>query len=167
MLGRAGQPEQAQLADLHPGIQHDRQVRDVRQLEGDMPGETRVDEARGGVRERTQASSEGLPSSRPAMSSGQRDDLERRPEDELARVEDRRLVALRLEQARQVGLLAARVDEQVAVVLEDAEPAIEPDVDARGLDHRLVVGLEPHAPVGELRLDVAIGKQHEARLSGR
>src|SRR5699024_967495 len=48
-LGGTGEPEQAQLADLHPGPQRDGQVRHVRQLEGDVAVEPGVDEAGGGV----------------------------------------------------------------------------------------------------------------------
>ena len=43
------------------------------------------------------------------------------PEHELARVQDERLVALRLDLAGQVGLVGRGVDVRVAVVLEDPE----------------------------------------------
>jgi len=36
-----------QLADLHPRPEHDRQRRDVRQLERDVAGEARIHETRG------------------------------------------------------------------------------------------------------------------------
>src|SRR5882757_4625704 len=51
VLRRAGQPEKAQLADLHAWPEGDRQVRHVGQLEGDVAAEPGVDEARGGVGE--------------------------------------------------------------------------------------------------------------------
>ena len=44
MFGRTGQPQQAQLADLHSRPQRDRQVRDVGQLQRDVAAEARVDE---------------------------------------------------------------------------------------------------------------------------
>src|ERR1700682_4238996 len=46
VLGGARQPQQAQLADLHSRPQRYRQVRDIRQLEGDVAGKAGVDEAR-------------------------------------------------------------------------------------------------------------------------
>ena len=55
MLGRAGQAEQAELADLHSGPQGDRQVGDVRQLQRDVAGKARVDEAGGRVRQQAEA----------------------------------------------------------------------------------------------------------------
>ena len=55
VFGGAGQPEQAQLADLHPRPQGDRQIRDVGQLEGDVAGEPRIDEPRGGVGQQPEA----------------------------------------------------------------------------------------------------------------
>src|SRR3954451_24763638 len=47
VLGRRGEPEQAQLADLHAGPERDRQVRHVRQLQRDVSGEAGVDEPGG------------------------------------------------------------------------------------------------------------------------
>ena len=64
------------------------------------------------------------------MSSGSDDHLVRRAEHELARVQDERLVALRLDHPGQVGLVGRRVDVRVPVVLEDPEEPVEPDVDA-------------------------------------
>ncbi len=43
-VGRAGELEDRDLPDPHPRVEGDRQVGDVRQLEGDVPGETRVQE---------------------------------------------------------------------------------------------------------------------------
>src|SRR4249919_3050777 len=54
-LSRAGQPEEAQLADLHAGPQLDRQGGDVGQLEGHVAGEAGVDEARRRVGEQAQS----------------------------------------------------------------------------------------------------------------
>src|SRR5262245_18324186 len=55
VLGRRTQPEDAELADLHPGPEHDRQVRDVAQLQRDVAGEARVDEARRRVGQQPEA----------------------------------------------------------------------------------------------------------------
>src|SRR5690606_14356469 len=51
VLRRGGEPEEAQLADLHARVELDRQRRDVGQLEGDVAAEAGVDEAGGGVGE--------------------------------------------------------------------------------------------------------------------
>ena len=98
---------------------------------------------------------------------GQRDDLVRRRQHELARVQDERLVALGLDQPGEVGLLVRRVDVRVAVVLEDPEEAVDAHVDRRRLDHPLVEGLEDHASGRDLGLDVAVGEQHGREASGR
>ena len=72
-------------------------------------------------------------------------------------MQDEWLIALRLDEPGEVGLLDGRVNMRVAVVLEDAEHPIEPDIHARGLDHRLVKGVEPDPAGGELGADVTVG----------
>ncbi len=108
--------------------------------------------------------SDDLPSTRAARSSGRRDHLEGRPEHELTGVQDERLVALGLDHPGQVRLVGGGVDVRVAVVLEDPEVAVEPEVDARGLDHRLVVGLHGDPLRLDLGQDVAVGEQHADNL---
>ena len=108
------------------------------------------------------SSASAFPSSRAARSSGMRDDLERRAEHELARVQHERLVAVGLDQRGQVVLLQRRVDVGVPGVVEDPEEPVEPDVDARGLHQPRVVGLQAEAPLGDRGLDVAVGQQHGA-----
>src|SRR4051812_48447415 len=44
-VGRGGHAQEADLADLHAGVERDRQVGDVAQLEREVPVPTRVDEA--------------------------------------------------------------------------------------------------------------------------
>ena len=46
-LGWARQVEEAQLSDAHARVEQDRHGRSVGQLEGNVSGETRIDEARG------------------------------------------------------------------------------------------------------------------------
>jgi hypothetical protein len=86
----------------------------------------------------------------------QRHDLEGRAQHKLAGVQDQRLAALDLDQAGEVGLVLGRVDEGVSVVVEQAEVLVQTHVDARWLDHRLVVRLEAHPPTIDLRLDVTV-----------
>src|SRR5690349_24859936 len=54
VLARRGEPEEAELPDLHPGVELDRQRRDVGQLERDVAGEAGVDEARRRVGEQAE-----------------------------------------------------------------------------------------------------------------
>ena len=92
----------------------------------------------------------------------QSDLLVRRPQHELARMQDERVVALGLDLGRQLVLLLPRVDVGVAGVLEDAEEAVQPDVDARGLQHGRVPGVE-HQPSGlQLLAQVGVREQHAA-----
>ena len=76
------------------------------------------------------------------MSSGSVTTSYVEPEHELARVQDERLVALRLDLAGQVGLVRGRVDVRVAVVLEDPEEPVEAHVDRGRLQHRRVEGVQ-------------------------
>lgn len=87
---------------------------------------------------------------------GERDDLVRGGEDELPGVQDERLVALRLHEPGEVGLLDRGVDVGVAVVLEHPEEAIEAHVDAGRLHHGFVVGIDPYPPGVDLGPDVLV-----------
>ena len=53
---------------------------------------------------------------------------------------------------------------RVLVVLKHPEPAIQSHVDARRLDHSLVVGVNLHPLSGNLRLDIPVTQQHQERL---
>ena len=86
-------------------------------------------------------------------------------ENELARVQDERLLALRLEQLGQVVLSHSRVDVRVPVVGEDAEVPIEADVHAGGLHHRLVVRVQAHPALAQRGLEVPVAQQHARTLS--
>ena len=55
VLGRGGHAQERDLPDLHARVERDRQVRDVRQLEREVPIPTGVDESRGAVDEQTEA----------------------------------------------------------------------------------------------------------------
>jgi hypothetical protein len=85
VLGGAGEAEEAELADLHARPQLDRQGGDVGELEGDVAGEARVDEARRRVREQAQAAEAGLALEPRGDVVRQRDDLEGGGQHELAR----------------------------------------------------------------------------------
>ena len=52
------------------------------------------------------------------------------------------MVAVDLDELGQLLLLDLDVDVRVAVVVEDPEEPVDPDVDARRLQERLVVGVD-------------------------
>jgi hypothetical protein len=131
-----------------------------------VAGEARVDEARRRVRQQAEPAERGLSLHPGRDVVGQRHDLVGRPQDELPRVQDERLVALGLDLAGEVRLVGGRVDVRVAVVLEDPEEPVQPDVDGAGLQHRRVPGIHGHPPGVDLGEDVAVGQQHGDNLPG-
>ena len=76
---------------------------------------------------------------------GERHQLEGGTQHELTGVQDEWLARIHLDQVGQVGLILGRVDERVLVVVEQPEEAIEAHVDAGGLHHLEVEGLESDA----------------------
>src|ERR1700751_2350371 len=81
-------------------------------------------------------------------------------------MQDEGLLAVGLHQTCQVWLLNSGVDVRVAVVLEHAEKAVQPDVDAGRLDELRGVGVELHPPGTDLGLDVTIREEHASNLPG-
>ena len=106
--------------------------------------------------------SELLPSRRATRSLPKRDALERRAQDELARVEDERLAVGDLDELGQVLLSGLRIDVRRVVVAEDAEVAIRVEVDRRGLDRVVGEWLDDDAAVVERFFDLAVGEDHWA-----
>ena len=90
---------------------------------------------------------------------GQGDPLERGAEDELAGMEDERLVAGDLDELGQLRLVRARVDDRGAGVAEDPEPVPEVEVDARRLDRVGQVQVDDDPPGLDLGADVAVGQR--------
>src|SRR6476659_594963 len=76
-------------------------------------------------------------------------------------MEDERAVAVDLDELRQVLLRLLDVDEGVARVVEDAEVAVDAHVDARGLEQRFVVGVDPDPTLREQPLDRPVGEDHD------
>lgn len=166
MLGRRAGAEEAELAGLHPRPQLYRQRGDVGQLQCHVAGEAGVDPARGGVGEQSQPAQGASPLEPASHVVGQRDHLVGRREHELPGMQDERLVAVGLDQPGQLRLLDGGVDVGVAVVLEDAEVAVQPHVDARRLDQPGIVRVEPDPAGLDLGLDVTIREQHAGNLPG-
>jgi hypothetical protein len=97
---------------------------------------------------------------------GKRDHFEGRRQDELVGLQDEGVLALGFDQPGQVGLFDGEVDVRVAVVLEDAEVPVQPEVDAGGLDQLRFVRVELDPAGLDLGLDVAIGEEHAGNLPG-
>ena len=122
--GRA-ELEKAHLTDLHARPQLHRQRRHIRQFQRDMPLETRVDEACGGMRENTQAAQRAL-----ALQSGgnrriKLHILPRGPQRELARMQNPRFARSHLELLGQLALILSRIDIRVRMIVEQAEETDE------------------------------------------
>ena len=81
-------------------------------------------------------------------------------------MQDERLFAIGLDEPGQVGLFHRGVDVRVAVVLEDPEVPVHPDVDAGRLDQSGIVRIEFDPARFDLGLDVTIGEEHPGNLSG-
>ena len=146
-------------------VDRDRQVGDVRELERHVAVPARVDEAGGRVDQEPEPPERRLPLEPGDEVVRQRDPLERRAEHELARVEDERPLLVDLDELGQVLLRLLDVDERVARVAEDAEVAVDADVDARRLEQRRVVRVDLDAALVEQALDGSVGKDHAAILS--
>src|ERR1039458_530820 len=89
-IGRRRHLEEADLADLHARIERDRQIRDVRQLQGDVSVPAGVDESGGRMDDEAQSSERTLSVQSSDDVIGDRDALGRRAQHELARVQDHR-----------------------------------------------------------------------------
>ena len=124
----------------------------------------RVDEARGRVDQQPEPPQRALALEPRDQVVGQRHALERRAEHELPRVQDERPVAVDLDQLGQLLLRLLDVDERVARVVEDAKEAVDAHVDARRLEQRLVVGVDPDPTLREQPPDRPVGEDHSGRF---
>ncbi len=118
-----------------------------------MPVPAGIDEAGGGVDQQPEPSKTRLPLQAGDQVVRQRNAFERRTEDELAGVKDERLVAFDLDLLRQFLLRLLDVDVRVARVVEDPEVLVHADVDARRLQQRDVIRVDPDAPLGDEPFD--------------
>ncbi|CAB4689936.1 unannotated protein [freshwater metagenome] len=71
-------------------------------------------------------------------------------------MENEGLIAFSLYSAGEVGLLHGWINHRVFMVFEDSEETVETYIDARGLDHGLSEGLDPHPSGGDLDSDIAV-----------
>src|SRR5215469_11560589 len=79
-------------------------------------------------------------------------------------MKDEGLLPVRLDQPGQLWLLDGGVDMRIFVVLEDAEVAVQADVDARRLDQLWRVRIEADSTGIQLGPDVAVREQHVGNL---
>jgi hypothetical protein len=82
--------------------------------------------------------------------------LQGAPQDELPGVKDERLIGLHLCHLGQVIHRLAHVDVRVAGVVEHAEIAVHPEVDAGGLHHVRLEGIDDQAAGLDLLTDVGV-----------
>jgi hypothetical protein len=73
-------------------------------------------------------------------------------------VQDKWLSAVGDDFASQLRLLEGWVDNGILVVFKDTEELIEPDINRRWLNHRLMEGFDAYAPCIYLCADIAITK---------
>src|SRR6266536_3241446 len=159
-VGRRGQPEERDLADLHAGVDRDRKVGDVGELEGEVAVPPGVDVAGRGVDEQAEPAERRLALQAGHEVVGEPDPLEGRSEDELAGVEDEGGVALDGDQLGQVGHGGLHVDEGVAGVVERAERAVDVQVDRGRLDALGVEGIDLDPARGDLLGGGPVGPDH-------
>ena len=77
-------------------------------------------------------------------------------------MQDERALVVDLDELGQLLLRLPYVDERVAVVVEDAEVAVDAHVDARRLQQRLVVGVDADPPLVEQPADRPVRENHGA-----
>src|SRR6478609_9825257 len=75
-------------------------------------------------------------------------------------MQDERVLTIHLDQTGQVVLLDLWVDVRVPRIVEYPEEAVQPHVDAGGLDQRGVERVERQGAGLDLREQVTVGQQH-------
>src|SRR5580693_3459908 len=167
MFGRAGQPQDAQLTDLHTRPERDRQVGDVGELQGDVTAKAGIDEAGGRMGQQPQASQRRLALQPARQVLRKRAQLQRRTKHELSGMQHEGFSVDRFHQAGQLVLLLRGVDVGVAGVVEHPEQAVEANIDAGRLDQSVVERVNSQPAGGDFGPKVAIGEQHATSVSAR
>jgi hypothetical protein len=167
VLGGTGQPQDAQLANLHPRPERDRQIGHVGELQRDVTAKAGVDEAGGRVGQQTKPSERRFPLQPARQVVRQGAQLQRRTQHELPGVQHERFSVDRLDQARQVVLLLRRVDVCVPRVVEHPEHAVKADIHTRWLHQCVVERVNSQSAGGDFGPKVTIGEQHATSVSAR
>ena len=134
LVGGRGHAQEADLPDLHAGIDGDGQVGHVGELQGEVPVPPGVHEPGRGVDEQPEAPEGGLALEPGHQVVGERHPLEGRAQDELPGVEDQGLPVGDLDQLGQVLEVLPDVDDAHGVVAEEPKVAVDVQVDRRRLD---------------------------------
>src|SRR5829696_114235 len=121
MLDGPIHPNKGDLPDRHAVIDRDREVRDVRQLQGEVSLKTRIAEARRAVDQKTQAAKRALSLEAAHEIVGQPHALESLGQDEFAGMQDERLIAVNGDELGQILHRFLYVDVRVSSVVENAE----------------------------------------------
>src|SRR4051794_7404917 len=148
------------LADRHAVIDRDRQVGDVRELQGEVALKAGIHEPRGAVDQQPEAAEARLALEPADDVIRKLHPLERLAQDELAGMQDERILARDLDQLGQLLHRLAHVDVGVARVVKHAELAVGAHVDARRLNQRLVVRVEDNAPGLNLGANGPVREHH-------
>src|SRR5690606_32510924 len=97
----------------------------------------------------------------------QGEELERRGEHELARMQHERIVFVVLfHQRGQLVLAQLRIDVGVPAVVEHAEETVEPHIDTRRLHHRRIERVHSESPGLERLTKLTVTQQHHPTLAG-
>ena len=166
VLGGSRHLEEGDLTDLHARVERDRQRRHVGQLEGEVAVPARVDKACGRVDQQPEPAQRALALEPRHEIVGQRDPLERRPEHELARVQNEAAFAPDLDQLGEVFLRELRVDVGRRVVAEHPKEAVDAQVDRRRLHAAVHQRVDDDAALGERLVNRDVGEEHGPTLRG-
>jgi hypothetical protein len=123
-----------------------------------------IDEACSRVDQQAEAAQTALPIESGDDIVREPDPLKRRAEHELTGVEDEWPLVVDLDELGQVVLRLLDVDEGVARVVEDAEEAVHPHVDARRLEQLAVIRLDLDPALVEQPRDRSVRQDHGAIL---
>ena len=162
-VGGRGHGHEADLANLHSRVDRDRQIRHVRQLEGDVPVESGIDEPGCRMDEKSESPERTLALDTRDEIVGDGDALQRRPEHELARVEHERLPRINLHELGEVGEVLLHVDDGSRMVAKHTEKVGDLDVDRRWLDTRLVERFDDDATSRNGLANAVVGENHRSR----
>ena len=128
-----------------------------------LPSQPGIDEPGGAVDQQPEAPERALPVDAGDEVVGHGDPLERRAEHELARVEHEHAVGGDLDELGEAAHVLLDVDHPGGVVAEHAEQRVDPHIDRRRLDRRLVEWVDPDLPSGDRLAQIDVGQDHLAQ----
>ncbi len=157
-LGRGVEGHQAELRDRQPRAKDDRDAVEVGDLERERAPEARVNEPGRCVHDQAEAAEARFSLDSRHDVIGELDELLGAAEHELVRMDHEGVAVFDRDVLGQVLRRIGEVDHLDPVVVEDAERRPELEVDACGLDHRGVPGIDAEPAVGYEAADRAVGE---------